>query len=180
MAQQHATFNEIIAHYFPGTQLQHARQVNCPPRNKSGAPASHAVSLQGFFGTFAPFFRASESPMAIACLRNLTVPPLPPLPDFKVPRSSRCMALFTLFAAALPYFLVPDFLPDRLVLAMGTLLWLRVQNDQNRVHFVEYRALFLQLFEQRISVVLFLGEGNFYSDETMRAIASSKEACPSR
>lgn len=24
MAQQHATFNEIIAHYFPGTQLQHA------------------------------------------------------------------------------------------------------------------------------------------------------------
>jgi peptidoglycan hydrolase-like amidase len=24
MAQQHATFNEIIAHYFPGTPLQHA------------------------------------------------------------------------------------------------------------------------------------------------------------
>jgi hypothetical protein len=27
-----------------------------------------------------PFLRASESPMAIACLRLLTVPPLPPLP----------------------------------------------------------------------------------------------------
>ena len=26
-------------------------------------------------GTFAPFFRASESPMAIACLRLVTLPP---------------------------------------------------------------------------------------------------------
>jgi hypothetical protein len=24
MAQQHATFGEIIAHHFPGTQVQHA------------------------------------------------------------------------------------------------------------------------------------------------------------
>jgi hypothetical protein len=80
--------------------------------------------------------------MAIACLRDLTVPPLPPLPDFKVPRFSRCIALCTLFAAALPYFLVPDFLPDRVVVAMGTLLCLRVPNKQNRVHAAEYRELF--------------------------------------
>src|ERR1700722_6032372 len=118
--------------------------------------------------------------MAIACLRDLTVPPLPPLPDFKVPRFSRCIALCPLFAAARPYFFVPDFLLARLVVAMGTLLWLRVPNNQNRVPSAEYRALLLQLSEQRISLVLFLGEGNFYSDETMRAIASSKEACPSR
>lgn len=44
--------------------------------------------------------------MAIACLRLLTVPPLPPLPDLRVPRFSRCTALFTLFAAAFPYFAI--------------------------------------------------------------------------
>ena len=32
-------------------------------------------------GTFAPFLRASERPIAIACLRLLTLPPLPPLPE---------------------------------------------------------------------------------------------------
>src|SRR5580704_16053836 len=56
-----------------------------------------------FFGTLAPFFRASESPIAIACLRLVTLPPLPPLPERSVPRFSRCIALFTLLPAALPY-----------------------------------------------------------------------------
>jgi hypothetical protein len=28
-----------------------------------------------FLGTFAPFFRASESPIAIACFRLFTLPP---------------------------------------------------------------------------------------------------------
>ena len=32
-----------------------------------------------FFGTLAPFLRASDSPMAMACLRLLTVLPLRPL-----------------------------------------------------------------------------------------------------
>ena len=36
-----------------------------------------------FFGTFAPFFRASDRPIAIACLRLLTR--LPALPDFSCP-----------------------------------------------------------------------------------------------
>jgi hypothetical protein len=36
-----------------------------------------------FFGAFAPFFLASESPMATACLRLVTF--LPDLPLFKVP-----------------------------------------------------------------------------------------------
>src|SRR5271156_2233522 len=56
-----------------------------------------------FRGTLAPFLRASESPIAIACLRLVTRPPLPPLPERSVPRFSRCIALFTLFAAAFPY-----------------------------------------------------------------------------
>ena len=38
-----------------------------------------------FFGTFLPFLRASESPIAIACLRLLTLPPRPPLPRLSVP-----------------------------------------------------------------------------------------------
>jgi hypothetical protein len=52
-------------------------------------------------GTFPPFSRASLSPMAIACLRLLTF-----LPDplFKVPFFLRCIADFTRFEAALPYF----------------------------------------------------------------------------
>ncbi len=41
--------------------------------------------------------------MAIACFLLLTVPPLPPLPDFNVPRFLRRMALRTFLLAALPY-----------------------------------------------------------------------------
>src|SRR5271168_3302919 len=63
-----------------------------------------------FFGTFAPFLRASESPIAIACLRLVTLPPLPPLPERSVPRFSRCIALFTLLPAALPYLAIAYFL----------------------------------------------------------------------
>lgn len=54
-------------------------------------------------GTLAPFFRASESPMAMACLRLFTTPPLPPLPDRSVPLFSRRTALSTLLPAAFPY-----------------------------------------------------------------------------
>src|ERR1700686_1461257 len=62
-----------------------------------------------FLGTFAPFFRASESPMAIACLRLFTVPPFPPLPDLSVPFFFRRIALATVFPAALPYLRPEDF-----------------------------------------------------------------------
>jgi len=41
--------------------------------------------------------------MAIACFLLLTVPPLPPLPDFNVPRFLRRIALRTVSLAALPY-----------------------------------------------------------------------------
>jgi hypothetical protein len=56
-----------------------------------------------FCGTFAPFSRASERPIAIASLRLLTRPPLPPLPERSVPFFSRRTALSTDFPAALPY-----------------------------------------------------------------------------
>src|ERR1041384_6997464 len=62
-----------------------------------------------FLGTLAPFLRASESPIAIACLRLLTFPPRPPLPERRVPFFFRCMALFTLFPAALPYLRLDPF-----------------------------------------------------------------------
>jgi hypothetical protein len=61
--------------------------------------------------------------MAIACLRLLTVPPLPPLPDFKVPFFSLRTALATLLLAALPYFRPPEFFPERFVAAIGFASW---------------------------------------------------------
>jgi len=58
----------------------------------------------------------SESPMAIACFRLFTVPPLPPLPLFSVPFLRRRMALFTSFLALREYF------------AIATSSWLPVGN----------------------------------------------------
>src|SRR5260370_31213189 len=63
-----------------------------------------------FLGTLAPFFRASESPIAIACLRLFTAPPLPPFPERNVPFFLRRMALATVLPAALPYLRLLDFL----------------------------------------------------------------------
>jgi hypothetical protein len=54
-------------------------------------------------GTLAPFFRASESPIAIACARLLTVPPCPDFPLLSVPFFRRCIALSTDLEAASPY-----------------------------------------------------------------------------
>jgi hypothetical protein len=53
-------------------------------------------------GTLAPFFLASDRPMAIACFRLFTVRPL--LPDLSVPFFLLRIALSTRFEAALPYF----------------------------------------------------------------------------
>jgi hypothetical protein len=52
-------------------------------------------------GTFAPFSRASLSPMAIACLRLVT---RRPDPLFNVPFFFRRIADSTVFDAAFPYF----------------------------------------------------------------------------
>jgi hypothetical protein len=54
-------------------------------------------------GTLAPFLRASESPIAIACARLFTVPPRPDFPLFSVPCFRRRIALSTDLEAASPY-----------------------------------------------------------------------------
>jgi|SRR5579863_7652775 hypothetical protein len=61
-----------------------------------------------FAGTFFPFFRASESPIAIACFRLLTLPPRPALPLLSVPffrfrivRATSCPALREYLAISL-------------------------------------------------------------------------------
>lgn len=61
-----------------------------------------------FRGTLAPFARASDRPIAIACFRLFTVPPFPPGPLLSVPRFRRRIALSTRFDAAFPYLRPPD------------------------------------------------------------------------
>ena len=51
-------------------------------------------------GTFAPFFRASLRPIAMACFRLFTLRPEPLL---RVPFFLRCIADLTRLLAALPY-----------------------------------------------------------------------------
>ncbi len=59
----------------------------------------------GARGTFPPSRLASDSPMAIACLRLFTV--LPDPPDLSCPRFISCIALSTLSEAFFPYFRPP-------------------------------------------------------------------------
>jgi hypothetical protein len=81
-----------------------------PPR--FAAPRFAAPRVDG---TFAPSSRASESPIAIACSRLVTLPPRPPRPRFSVPDFRFAIARFTDLPAALPYFRPPD----RFVAAMS-------------------------------------------------------------
>jgi hypothetical protein len=62
-----------------------------------------------FFGTFAPFARASDNPIAIACFLLFTLPPLPPRPLRSVPFFRFFIALSTRLLAAFPYFRVLFF-----------------------------------------------------------------------
>lgn len=57
-------------------------------------------------GTLPPARRASESPMAMACLRLVTFLPEPPLRN--VPRLRSRMAFATLAWAFFPYFAMPE------------------------------------------------------------------------
>ena len=69
----------------------------------SGAISNRMLQAAFFFGTRAPFLRASDRPMAIACLRLFTLPPFPPLPERKVPLFLRRIALATVLLAPLLY-----------------------------------------------------------------------------
>lgn len=57
-----------------------------------------------FFGTLAPSFLASESPIAIACFLDVTFFPL--LPLFNCPRFFSCMARSTFSPARFEYFAI--------------------------------------------------------------------------
>jgi hypothetical protein len=63
-------------------------------------------------GTFAPFSRASDKPIAIACLRLFTV--RPELPLLRVPRFRRRIADSTVFEAFLPYFAMTSVSSQRI------------------------------------------------------------------
>jgi hypothetical protein len=58
-------------------------------------------------GTFAPASRASEMPIAMACLRLVTFLPEPP--ERKVPRLRSCIARSIFSTAFLPYLFLPFF-----------------------------------------------------------------------
>jgi hypothetical protein len=64
---------------------------------------AHLVLDDFFFGTFAPFLRAFERPMAIACFLLVTF--LPERPLLSVPFLRSCIAFFTSFPDSLLYFL---------------------------------------------------------------------------
>lgn len=64
-----------------------------------------------FRGTLAPASRASESPIAIACLRLVTFLPL--RPDFNFPFFISCMALSTLSCDFLAYFAISGYFPHQ-------------------------------------------------------------------
>ena len=63
----------------------------------------------GFGGAFPPARRASDRPMAIACLRLVTFLPLRPL--LSVPRFRSCIARFTFLEAPLEYLRGIDVAP---------------------------------------------------------------------
>jgi hypothetical protein len=75
------------------------------------------LSLVRFgLGTFAPLFRASDSPIAIACLRLLTF--FPDRPDFRLPVFRSFIVRATFSCAVRPYFRDPFFLPGLFLTAI--------------------------------------------------------------
>src|SRR5262245_35468951 len=70
-----------------------------PPKRQCGSPSPYSFLFRR--GTFFPFFRASDSPIAIACLRLLTFLPLRPL--FSVPLLRFFIARLTSLEAPLEY-----------------------------------------------------------------------------
>ena len=70
-----------------------------------------------FFGTLPPAFLASDSPIAIACLRLLTFFPERPL--LSVPALRSCIAFLTLLCAFLPYLAMLGLLRGLLICRCG-------------------------------------------------------------
>ncbi len=107
-----------------------------------------------FLGTFAPFARASDKPIAIACLRDLTG--VPALPDFAVP----FLYLRISFSTSLPadglYFLVEPF----------ALAFFDVEVDFARVvrgcHVVSFFRKIYFIYTRNYSTVIYYGKSRVY------------------
>jgi hypothetical protein len=84
-----------------GSREENASKHETLARN-DGRRRTYRFAAFRLFGTFAPAARASESPIAIACLRLLTLRPERPL--FKVPALRFFIARPTLAEAVLEYF----------------------------------------------------------------------------
>ena len=84
-----------------------------------------------FRGTFFPLRRASDRPIAIACLRLFTLPPRPPLPLLSVPRLRRCIALLTSLEAEREYLRAMSYLNAALAL---------IKKNERSWNFVPHRS----------------------------------------
>jgi hypothetical protein len=104
------------------------------------APRKKSSQAAFLLGTFAPLLRASERPIAIACLRLFTLPPFPPLPDLSVPRFLRRIALATVLLAALPYFRPRDFV--LIAMDSSSLLRVRIRHGGCAVRWVGCARIF--------------------------------------
>src|SRR5580704_8313154 len=100
------------------------RRANAAMRRPGYRPvlrlAFLAVRLRAvFFGTFMPAARASESPIAIACLRLVTL--LPERPLFRVPALRFFITRSTSAEAFLEYFRAMIILPvaGKIIFAAG-------------------------------------------------------------
>jgi hypothetical protein len=69
-----------------GEYLQLVRKRQRVERCEPALPLDGSAYLLRLAGTFFPFLRALDNPIAIACLRLLTLPALPPRPLLAVPR----------------------------------------------------------------------------------------------
>lgn len=113
-------------------ETQHAASL---PNSQSLIQAALRLEedpLLFFEGTFFPLRRASDKPIAIACLRLFTVFPL--RPDFSFPRLNSCISRFTSLPALGLYLRREDFLPRDLLLLLRELeLRLRLFVGMNRI-----------------------------------------------
>jgi hypothetical protein len=71
--------------------------------HKVGRIFPSEIQLAVLLGTFLPLSRAFDKPIAIACLRLLTFPPLPRGPLRASPRSKRRISFFTSLLALREY-----------------------------------------------------------------------------
>jgi hypothetical protein len=85
-----------------GWRTSGLRPERCYRTLRFDDPRFERDRLDFFAGTFPPARRASDSPIAIACFRLLTL--LPERPDLSVPLFRSCIAFSTFEEAFLPYF----------------------------------------------------------------------------